>query len=239
MISNLDRIFFYSALIISIGKTRLSQTKGLRKAFTLAEVLMTLTVIGVVGAIVIPPVYHNIQDAQYRTMWKATFSDLTQVTIKIKTDNGGSLKNVFVGTFVHDAVRDKFSSYMNYLKTCKQFTCGGNLWHSNNSAKWLKGTNMTTHGGESTVVLNNGVTLAFLNYGSACDTTVYGKSNLCADVIVDVNGVTKGPNVVGRDIFRAFILENSIAPAGVRDNFVGSCISSSYGIGCSAKYLKE
>lgn len=48
------------------------------KAFTLAEVLITLGIIGVVAAITIPTLMKNIQDAQYKTAYKKAFSVASQ-----------------------------------------------------------------------------------------------------------------------------------------------------------------
>ena len=38
-----------------------------KNAFTLAEVLITLGIIGIVAAITIPTLINNVQDAQYKT----------------------------------------------------------------------------------------------------------------------------------------------------------------------------
>ncbi|MBQ8458562.1 type II secretion system protein, partial [bacterium] len=49
-----------------------------KKAFTLAEVLITLGVIGVVAAMTIPTLMTNIRAAQYRNKFKKTVSTLSQ-----------------------------------------------------------------------------------------------------------------------------------------------------------------
>ena len=44
-------------------------------AFTLAEVLITLTIIGVIAAIVIPTLNSKIKDYQFRVAYKKAYSD--------------------------------------------------------------------------------------------------------------------------------------------------------------------
>ncbi|MFH0702032.1 MAG: hypothetical protein V2B14_00635 [bacterium] len=116
MFSNLDIIFFRSALIISIGKAKLSQeTNIFRKAFILAEVLIVLIVVGVIGGITIPTVYHNIRDAQDKTAFVSTYSVMDQASKMILMDNAGSLKGVFTSI---DNMKNIFSIYLNYNKSC-------------------------------------------------------------------------------------------------------------------------
>ncbi len=47
--------------------------------FTLAEVLITLGIIGVVSAITIPSLMKNWQDLQYKSAYKKAYSDMSQV----------------------------------------------------------------------------------------------------------------------------------------------------------------
>ena len=50
----------------------------MRKAFTLAEVLITLGIIGVVAAMTIPNLISNINGAKYRNQFKKAMSTLSQ-----------------------------------------------------------------------------------------------------------------------------------------------------------------
>ena len=66
--------------------------KRVKKAFTLAEVLLTLAVIGVVAAMTLPSLIQNTQKQQYFTAFKKIYSDLSQATMLIMLDNGGTMK---------------------------------------------------------------------------------------------------------------------------------------------------
>ncbi|MBQ8458990.1 type II secretion system protein [bacterium] len=56
----------------------MKQIKNLNRGFTLAEVLITLGIIGVVAAITIPTLIANINGQRYRSQFKKTLSTLNQ-----------------------------------------------------------------------------------------------------------------------------------------------------------------
>ncbi len=94
-------------------------------AFTLAEVLITLGIIGVVAAMTIPTLMKNTQDTELKTAWKKEYSVLSQAFLEIATDNGGDLTGAFDngdGTFAsndRDTLRDKFLEKIKIpAKTC-------------------------------------------------------------------------------------------------------------------------
>jgi len=59
-----------------------------RKAFSLAEVLVTLSVIGVLAALTIPTLLQNMEDAQYKTAAKAAYTKLSQAIMRFVTEEG-------------------------------------------------------------------------------------------------------------------------------------------------------
>lgn len=205
------------------------------KAFTLAEVLITLLIIGVVASIIIPNLLNDTQDAELHTAWKKAYSDISQATMKIMSDNGGTM----VGSFNSESnMMNVYLSHLSYYKVCHT-SAAGNCWHKNdNSAKYLSGAGITTWGDSSSVVSNSGTMYRFIYYDSNCITAGWGNTMNCGRIYVDVNGF-KGPNTVGRDIGGIWVLSNTIKPFGVNDSWVGSCIPSSNGWGCAAKYLYQ
>lgn len=62
-----------------------------RTAFTLAEVLITLGIIGIVAQMTIPALMNSVQDKTYATQLKKEVSVLNSATEMVKMDNGGSL----------------------------------------------------------------------------------------------------------------------------------------------------
>ena len=57
-----------------------------RKGFMLAEVLITLGIIGVVAAITIPILISNIQDKQNIVRWRKMYSQLNQAFMQTLDD---------------------------------------------------------------------------------------------------------------------------------------------------------
>ena len=62
-------------------------THAKRAAFTLAEVLITLAIIGIVAAMTIPTLSQKISDMQNKAIWKKKFSEISQVYTAVKLDN--------------------------------------------------------------------------------------------------------------------------------------------------------
>ncbi len=59
-----------------------------RKAFTLAEVLITLGVIGIVAAMTIPVLFSNINNAKFRNQYKKAISTLNQAGLMAQAKYG-------------------------------------------------------------------------------------------------------------------------------------------------------
>ena len=88
-----------------------------RLGFTLAEVLITLGIVGVVAALTIPNLISNYKKLVVETQLKKTYTILNQVVKRSEADNGSALnwdwKNTYNGKDA-DAFFDKyFAPYLN------------------------------------------------------------------------------------------------------------------------------
>lgn len=155
--------------------------KSNKKAFTLAEVLITLGIIGIVAEMVIPTMMQNVQVQVLKTMSKKEFSVLNQVLTMINVDKG-SIKGA-CSDYNHKCLRDLFVPYMKSIKTCEA---------PNNTNCMVTCTNGWENG--ASVVLNDGTVMDFYAYDSNC---TYTQGDLgqpaCGEVAIDLNG-TKKPN---------------------------------------------
>ena len=223
--------------------------------FTLAEVLITLGVIGIVAALTIPALITNIQDKQFKTAYKESISIISQAMRQIYADseetytstawqqmpiyfcklqkqmkvNKSGIKCELVN---EDSV---FEHHYGWPKTSTR-------WHDDRTWYDKKHNSQTLNPGywNLTMDLMNGMKINF-NCGNA--------------IFVDVNG-DKKPNTIGRDIYfmyfddgqtspnTGFSKRTSIVPNGctvdgknatptlTKDNYVEDCLQGS-GWGCS------
>lgn len=167
---------------------------NIRDGFTLAEVLITLGIIGVVAAMTMPTLMNQTQGAQYKAAYKKALSALSQaVTLNVALD-GASFADVETGTAGKTEETDNpdtptiakiLSSRMNVVNAA---TAGHSITNSS-------GVDLPTV--DTYLYFNDGIMFAFNNATTnACtiQTDGGGDATPCEGYI-DVNGI-KGPNKV-------------------------------------------
>jgi prepilin-type N-terminal cleavage/methylation domain-containing protein len=194
------------------------------KGFTLAEVLITLLIIGVVASLVIPAIINDTQQAELKTAWKKSYSNIDQATKMLMIENGGTLKGLITS---NNDMKDKFQNYLSYNKSCNIDIGLGNCWHKfDGSIKILDGSSLGNLGwgsgtsGIPAIILNNGSLMAF-GWGSTSCTNVFFNFKICGQIFVDVNGF-KGPNTLGKDVFCTYITSTGTKPCGVSGDLYSS-----------------
>lgn len=225
----------------------LKQVNKNRRAFTLAEVLITLLVIGVVGSLVIPAMINNTQNQEFAVLLKKDVSTLSDAAKKMAIDNGGTLAELF-----NNAVdmQDKFGNYIIFTKKCPAGTQGC-FYEGTNTWKTLHGDDgwidHVNYFGHPTAILNNGGSIILTLINSNCEEN-YGTGSVaehvCGWLHLDVNGL-KGPNILGRDLFTLWITKTGIYPYGTSGDlfsdwniYCNKINSNTYsGRSCAAKIL--
>ena len=160
--------------------------------FTLAEVLITLGIIGVVAAMTMPTLMNSTNGAQYRTAYKKALSVLSQaVVLNVALDDFDlSQTSTNASGATNDAsVYALFMNRMNVVKTGADASDTDD-WKASNDAAVKFGKSANTN---YTLFFNDGITFTFPNSVAACtagNATTPG--NICKGVI-DVNGA-KNPN---------------------------------------------
>ena len=166
-------------------------------AFTLAEVLITLGIIGVVAAITLPSLISNYQDKQFKTAYKKAYSDMSQAL------EDGIVENIFTRTEQkeQDAAVQEINFFKRKFKVVKD--CSFEI--HNIEACWKKGD--TFCGGTcATGRREDGIDYEHGSpaNGASCFVDESGR-NWCimdsqAIFFVDTNGFAK-PNRFGKDRF--------------------------------------
>lgn len=160
----------------------------MKKGFTLAEVLITLGIIGVVAALTIPALIVNYQKKQTVTKLKKVYSALQQSIQMSQTE----YENISDWDWTLDA-NDFFMKYLaknfNVIKNCgTEQGC----WNTT-GILYLDGNeyvpNPLKSSGWSSLILSDGVYIS-----------LYKVENNHVHFMVDLNG-SKKPDMLGKDIF--------------------------------------
>lgn len=211
-----------------------------QKAFTLAEVLITLGIIGVVAAMTIPILLNNSQDKALISGLKKELAVISQATAVIASDNGGNLQGLFQsgGSPASDINVDYFAKYIKNSKVCHGNIDSGGCWHkdgtwydNNGTAANLNGATSSFYGLNSGLALADGSLLITGQGTSNCTLGYMGWENTgmnggwcpptCLVLFVDVNGFNK-PNRTGKDIFALSINDPGIVwPSVLTENNLG------------------
>ena len=163
-----------------------------RFGFTLAEVLITLGIIGVVAAMTMPTLMNQTNGAQYKTAYKKALSAMSQaVVLNVALDdyNMADTDNTVAGQYFIDI----FKNRMNVVKTAD-----GTLGYTVLTPDASSGATAANFTGAQnyTLFFNDGIAFSFPKTAQKCtmDDTK-GTFPVACKGIIDVNG-QKAPNKV-------------------------------------------
>ena len=189
------------------------------KAFTLAEVLITLVIIGVIAALTIPTAINNTKEQELKSQFAKAYSTILQTIRKTETNNyfgyvecyynddESGYKSAQCISFYNAA----FSKNVQVQKVCQNNSLANGCipeykTYSTGSSHELYTKNSIENNNRS-YVLANGIII--IPYSTTWSMPLF---------LVDING-HKGPNAYGKDLF-SFIIRRSydkglyIAPGG-------------------------
>ena len=205
-------------------------------AFTLAEVLVTLGIIGVVSAMTVPSLMQNYQRQSYVTQLHKVYNELSQVLVRYQNDRNAL--NLFeAGLNSTASVQNMLTSYTKVIATCDSAAepCFASAY------KYQSGTAVTSG-------YTADIKAYVLASGAAIRPLYKATTTKLVNFMVDING-PKGPNIVGRDLFFLYLYKNGLIDDGTdatTDNApltkeqrtaLGSCTSSL--TGCFGRILND
>ena len=167
-----------------------------RFGFTLAEVLITLGIIGVVAAMTMPTLMNQTNGAQYKAAYKKALSAISQaVTLNVALDDV-SFADTLAGTAGSQAANDNGASIASLLTSrmnvVKATTADANGVGYSIAAN---GSTLTQDAGNTTLFFNDGSTFTFEGTEAGCTQGQAGVTDHPCYGYLDVNGA-KGPNKV-------------------------------------------
>ncbi len=227
------------------------------KAFTLAEVLVTLSVIGIIAAFVLPGVIRKYQESINVTKLREVYSQLN-AAFNVAVQQFGppqywGLLNSSTNNFDEDGkqygyIPSENIPYERLLIGLKKELIDG-------KEKAYQPEAM--HGGGGIITkqrpiyrLSNGTTLLYPAYISSGKCTASGGTapytNICGDIKVDLNGFAP-PNKYGHDVFVFYFTKKGFFPIGGKNNNTSikthcdmSLTEQDYnGFGCAAWVIEK
>ena len=186
--------------VVSGGGNRLSSN---RKGFTLAEVLVTLGIIGVVSAMTVPSLMQNYQRQSYVTQLHKVYNEMQQAFERYKSDNNAiNLREA--GMNDQTSVNNFVNTYFKVVNSC--------LDPNEIKPCFDNPENYRKISGESADAFDNnnedegtGMSFTLASGASIRPWKPNNRSDLTFIVaVVDVNG-PKPPNIYGRDFFEMCI----------------------------------
>lgn len=171
----------------------------MKNAFTLAEVLITLGIIGVVAASTIPNIVKKYRVKVLEAQFKVAYNTIINANNKMYADDPGMFSTIggpgeegWAWTRKYGQLLPKYYKVMKYVD--KNEFKNTPMYTSNGHAHNYKDKFLIYF---SPVILTNGMLITIT-------TTTLG--NLC--IYFDTNGPYKGPNRYGYDLFMLTILPN-------------------------------
>ncbi len=174
-----------------------------KSAFTLAEVLIVLAIIGVVAAICLPALMTKTYDAELKVSAKKAFSVTSAAVKHLQYDDETSQNTDYLGQKLYK----KLAEYLS-ISTLYGTDNNGLLSYQKvgSTYKTLSGKTdfLVTLFDDGQFMTTNGTFYMFEN--SYTLSRIY--------ISVDVNGPYKKPNVIGRDVFLFQLNDSQLLPMG-------------------------
>ncbi|HIS83933.1 TPA: prepilin-type N-terminal cleavage/methylation domain-containing protein [Candidatus Scatenecus faecavium] len=252
--------WFFSILHIARNNDKMLNILGYRKGnmkkgFTLAEVLITLGIIGIIAAMTLPTVIKNNQRKEAEAKLKKAYSAVSQAFLAAQAkhgeakdwawDNADFVLSYYIAPEIKGAklypsgkqqvnvmcFEDKFSSTTQH----------GN--HKNRQYVWMTGVGISTPFTSKTASLKmiDGTCIGLIP-----DNALSAEKIL---LVIDINGNMIGPNTAGYDLFFFVVKDNQILPYGynwraedlANQTKTNSCNrkAGSSGFVCAAKVMAD
>ena len=203
----------------------------------MAEVLITLGVIGVIAAMTLPTVIKNYQKQVTVNKLKKAYTSVSNAVQMSKTVNGEvkdwDIKFDNKLQSASDFADKYLIPHMKVVKACKTNQTGD----CHHSAKQLNGGTSSGYGQSTSFYTNDGI-LYIVGNGSSGSGIISNRQL----ITIDING-NNPPNIHGKDVFMFQLYANEgVIKANFGEASIASlnnnCKSGGSGYSCSAKIMR-
>ncbi len=212
-------VFRFSAKAQNRKQTSPSRGEVKKVAFTLAEVLITLGIIGVVAALTLPSLITKYQKQAAVNQLKVAYSILYNAFTMATIEHG----NVDDWTFFQENIDRQESSiefvkkYLQpYIKNVEVYNSSGSYLLKGCKNVTYKNMNGSVRQCNSTVAFcetcksGGGPIMTYLYMANGSIVAVLTRYDWFAEIFIDTNGY-KGPNTWGKDVFRLKLRKPAIS----------------------------
>lgn len=210
-----------------------------KRAFTLAEVLITLGIIGVVAALTMPVLSQKLEDQKNMSSLKKVYSVLQQATNLAISEHEAPEYWGMVDNSAESVteVYNYYKPYFNMMRECQNKpgcwayptkNLDGSVYWAAHDTSWY----------QYAFTLTDGVNVLIDIYSKSTIRSSLG-NNVdmdCAVFWVDVNA-DKLPNQIGKDIFAFMVTKRGLQPAGL--DSTSNCTTSGLGWTCISKIIRD
>ena len=226
-------------MIHSVITSKRGRSNLIKKcAFTLAEVLITLGIIGVVAAMTLPVLVNKYQEKVTVSKVKKFYSTMNQVLLMSIKDNGYP-SEWSISDGQNSTTAKQLAQYLiPHMKIIKDCGVNSGCLKYTSKAKFLDGNisniNYDTDNRYYKIILADNSYIWFRSSTPYCINDApayYTIKNTCFSIFFDINGY-KPPNTIGKDIFGSAIDKD-----GKIDLDIADCTKTSKGWGCGGYIL--
>ena len=179
-------------------------------AFTLAEVLITLGIIGVVAAITIPTIVNHYKEKVTITKLKKLNSTFQNAFNLMRQEEFGGGDASEWGDISRDEFVQAYTKYLSVAQVCTQQDIQ-KCFYNTNYANLNGEQNQLYVSSYSGFILNDGAPVAVGWSGANSEYTI--STGNYGQIFVDINGKNP-PNILGRDVFSFIIRKDAVIARG-------------------------
>ena len=221
-----------AAFTLAEGATHVDTSNNVRRAaFTLAEVLITLGIIGIVAALTMPSLIANYQKSQFEAGVKKMASVVGQAVTKLMADEG--VNKVTETSLLYDPTDNGdninklggefLDKYFNVVGKCETYEkCFVDDYKPSTKNSTNEPFGIARFSEDACRLLADGVSIC-----------VFAGGGIPVNVIFDLNG-TRSPNRYGYDLFTFSVFYDG----SVSEVPPGRCRQSGVTTGCSASSIE-
>lgn len=183
----------------------------MKKGFTLSELLMALTIVGVIATLTVPVMMNNIHNKMFANQVKNMSAIIEQLAQdELIAHRTRDLSDTDFG----DPAKLLSDKHFSISKSCTSDESLANCWKTSATGKekvTYKKLNKQADsiGAGTTIILKNGVIMKYFLSSNDSDTV--------GMFVIDVNGNDK-PNIIGRDLFAFYVTPKGHVTDTVQNN---------------------